>query len=78
VLAGDGLYEPTLAVRVLAFLTRAADRGALVLVGDPGRGHVPMDRLETVEVYQQPHLGPAEDHQKQQTAVFTVRPRISR
>ncbi|OJF11346.1 hypothetical protein BG844_26885 [Couchioplanes caeruleus subsp. caeruleus] len=73
VLAGDGLYEPALAARVLDFLARQAARGALVLAGDPGRGHSGSGLLERVAVYEQPALGPAEDHQNSQTAVFRVR-----
>jgi predicted nicotinamide N-methyase len=37
VLAGDACYEATLARRLTAYLRRAADAGALVLLGDPGR-----------------------------------------
>lgn len=39
ILAGDACYEPELARRVTAFLRRAADSGAVALLGDPGRPH---------------------------------------
>lgn len=58
-LAGDVFYSPPMADRVLSFLERAAARGADVLVGDPGRGHLPEDRLEVVTVYQVPSIEPA-------------------
>ncbi|WP_091345981.1 class I SAM-dependent methyltransferase [Micromonospora rhizosphaerae] len=50
-LAGDVLYDVAMAERVLAFLCRAAAGGADVLIGDPDRGHLPPDRLETVASY---------------------------
>jgi predicted nicotinamide N-methyase len=79
ILVGDGLYEPALAVRMLGFLERAAARGALVLVGDPGRGHVEFDLLEPIVTYgEAPHLGPAEDHQQRTPTVYRVKaPAIS-
>ncbi|RZU77083.1 putative nicotinamide N-methyase [Micromonospora kangleipakensis] len=49
--AGDILYDAALAERVLPFLQRAAAGGAEVLVGDPGRGHLPTGRLEVVASY---------------------------
>lgn len=51
VLAGDVFYSEALAARMWPFLHRAAARGALVLVGDPGRGHLPADRWTTVASY---------------------------
>jgi predicted nicotinamide N-methyase len=36
------------------FLRRAAARGAHVLVGDPGRGHLPRNRMTTVATYPAP------------------------
>jgi predicted nicotinamide N-methyase len=53
VLAGDVFYEAAMAGLVLPFLTRAAALGALVLVGDPGRAHLPVSglrRLTSVEM----------------------------
>jgi predicted nicotinamide N-methyase len=54
VLAGDVMYDDALAGRMLAFLDRMAARGAVVLVGDPGRGHVPEGRFQTLESYPLP------------------------
>ncbi|WP_203924928.1 class I SAM-dependent methyltransferase [Rugosimonospora africana] len=51
VLAGDVFYNEAIAQRMWPFLRRAAARGVLVLVGDPGRGHLPADRLTTVASY---------------------------
>lgn len=41
ILAGDVFYSREMTARVLPFLRRAAGRGALVLVGDPGRAYLP-------------------------------------
>jgi len=54
VLVGDAFYDDALAGRMLAFLERAAAGGAEVLVGDPGRGHVPADRFEVMASYPLP------------------------
>jgi predicted nicotinamide N-methyase len=40
-LAGDVCYDPDMAARIVPFLTRVVASGALVLVGDPGRGYLP-------------------------------------
>ena len=51
-LAGDTWYEAGLAGRVLPWLQRARDRGIEVLVGDPGRRHLPTDALEELAAYE--------------------------
>lgn len=45
VLAGDVFYDAHITALVLPFLTRAAARGALVLLGDPDRAHLPAGRF---------------------------------
>jgi predicted nicotinamide N-methyase len=45
ILAGDVFYSRAMAARVLPFLRRAAGRGTLVLVGDPGRAYLPIDSM---------------------------------
>jgi len=57
VLAGDVFYNEAIAERMIAFLRRAAARGALVLVGDPGRGHLPREQMATVASYPAPTAG---------------------
>lgn len=51
VLAGDVFYGDELAKRMLPFLKRAADRGARVLIGDPGRAFLPEAQLTLVASY---------------------------
>lgn len=46
VLVGDLFYDRELAQRAEAFLARCVESGARVLVGDPGRAFLPLDRLE--------------------------------
>jgi predicted nicotinamide N-methyase len=41
VTAGDVFYNRELSARMMAFLRRAAARGAVVLAGDPGRAYAP-------------------------------------
>ncbi|WP_244368154.1 class I SAM-dependent methyltransferase [Micromonospora echinofusca] len=53
-LAGDVFYDAPMAARVLPFLERVAASGAAVLVGDPGRGHLPVDRMQVVASYRVP------------------------
>ncbi len=51
VLVGDLFYEAELALRVTAFLDRCVAAGVSVLVGDPRRAFLPMERLELVAEY---------------------------
>jgi len=52
VLAGDCWYESGLAGRVQPWLRRAREQGIDVLVGDPGRAHLPTDELIELAVYE--------------------------
>ena len=54
VLTGDVFYDRDLAAQVLPFLQRAAERGARVVVGDPGRRYLPRALLLPLERYEVP------------------------
>ena len=54
VLAGDVFYDQDMAAAMLPFLHRAADSGALVLVGDPSRPYLPKAQFERVAGYEVP------------------------
>jgi predicted nicotinamide N-methyase len=54
VLAGDVLYEQSLADLMLRFFGRAQAAGATVLVGDPDRAYLPRERFEAVARYAVP------------------------
>lgn len=51
VLAGDVFYEGEGGARIGAWLGGLAQRGALVLIGDPGRWFLPKDKLEILARY---------------------------
>ena len=70
VLAGDCLYNADLAARVLPFVGRVAARGALVLLGDPGRGYAPSSAFETLATYHHPAMGEAEDGRNDRSSVL--------
>ncbi|MEH0826639.1 MULTISPECIES: class I SAM-dependent methyltransferase [unclassified Micromonospora] len=72
-LAGDVLYDAALAGRVLPFLRRAAAAGAVVLVGDPDRGHLPAEGLDVVASYPVPTTEPFVDSPVRRVQV--LRPR---
>ncbi|MEU8185170.1 50S ribosomal protein L11 methyltransferase [Micromonospora sp. NPDC049044] len=61
VVAGDVFYDRAMAEKMLPFLQRAAANGAEVLVGDPGRGHLPADRLTVLADYPVPTTEPSVD-----------------
>lgn len=54
VLAGDVCYDRVMSERVLPWLEAARARGAEVLLGDPGRPYVPVDRLVRVATFDVP------------------------
>lgn len=57
VLAGDVFYSHAIAKRMWPFVRRVAARGAHVLVGDPGREHLPRNRMTTLASYPAPATG---------------------
>lgn len=70
ILAGDICYEKPLAERVFAWLSEARARGAVVLIGDPGRSYFPRDRLEQLAEYQVPTTRELEDMEVKKTGVW--------
>jgi predicted nicotinamide N-methyase len=61
VLAADTFYDKALTARLLPFLDRARSRGALVLIGDPGRAYLPCDHLAAQAAYDVPVTRELED-----------------
>jgi predicted nicotinamide N-methyase len=59
--------------RVLPFLRRAAARGALVLVGDPGRAYLPTDGMIERTSYDVPVPESLESVAVRYTTVWQVR-----
>lgn len=71
VLAGDVFYSKLMTDRIVPFLARAHARGALVLVGDPGRAYVPASGFTRVVAYDVPVTRALEDADRKPTAVLT-------
>lgn len=74
VLAGDIAYERDLAARVFAWLAGLARRGALVLVGDPGRAYLPRTGLTRLATYEVPVTRMLEDAEIKRTSVWQLDP----
>jgi predicted nicotinamide N-methyase len=73
VLAGDICYERDMAARTVAWLRRIEARGALVLIGDPGRSYLPREELEAIATYQVPVTRSLEDAEIKTTHVWRFR-----
>ena len=72
ILAGDVFYSRAMADRVLPFLRRAAGRGSLVLVGDPGRAYLPDTGLTARASYDVPVSAELESVPVRHTTVWQV------
>jgi predicted nicotinamide N-methyase len=70
ILVGDAFYNTELAARMQGFLRRSAARGALVLIGDPDRGHLPARWLEVLISYPVSGLGASTDAEINRVAVL--------
>jgi predicted nicotinamide N-methyase len=73
VLAGDVSYERDMAERVTLWLLGLAERGADVLIGDPGRTYLARSLLEKVAEYDVPVTRDLEDAEMKTTAVWRFR-----
>lgn len=73
VLAGDICYERELAGLVINWLDRLSRRGAMVLIGDPGRSYLPKERLEALATYAVPVTRDLEDGEIKRTSVWCFR-----
>jgi predicted nicotinamide N-methyase len=51
ILAGDVAYQGNMALRMTDWLEARAKAGTLVLIGDPGRGHLPHEKLHSLASY---------------------------
>lgn len=74
VLVGDLWYEPELAARMAPWLRALAARGALVLTGDPGRAHLPVDGIEELARYEVPTIEDLEDATTKTVRVLRLLP----
>ncbi|SFV37097.1 Predicted nicotinamide N-methyase [Devosia crocina] len=60
ILAGDVFYDARVAKLTLPILAAAAEAGNEVLVGDPFRRDLPLDRLQVLARYEVPDMGSSE------------------
>jgi predicted nicotinamide N-methyase len=74
VLAGDVCYEREMSARVFAWLRALAGRGALVLMGDPGRNYLPSSNLVEIAVYDVQTTRELEDREVRRTKVWQILP----
>jgi predicted nicotinamide N-methyase len=72
ILVGDMCYERPLAERLLAWLTRAAEQGSQVFLGDPGRNYFPKSGVEKLVSYQVETSRELEDRDVRATAVYRL------
>jgi predicted nicotinamide N-methyase len=71
VLAGDLFYERPLAERAFAWLRRAHEAGARVILGDPGRTYFDRSGLVQLADYRVPTTRELEDAEVKRTGVWT-------
>jgi predicted nicotinamide N-methyase len=74
VTAGDVCYERPMADRVVPWLRALAGRGALVLIGDPGRAYLPTSGLRERARYRVPTSRELEDRDCRNGLVWEVLP----
>ena len=70
VLAGDVFYDQAMTARIHPWFENLARRGALVLVGDPGRSYCPHLALQLLATYEVPVTRALEDSEIKRTSVF--------
>jgi predicted nicotinamide N-methyase len=71
VLAADVCYEQGMAERVIGLLERARNRGACILLGDPGRAFLPRQLLRELDAYDVPVLADLENAPVKRVMVLT-------
>ncbi|QRM53448.1 methyltransferase [Sinorhizobium sp. BG8] len=74
VLAGDVFYDREFADRLVPWFSRLAQRGALVMVGDPGRSYCPRQRMEALASYEVSVTRQLEDSEVKKTTVWRFLP----
>jgi predicted nicotinamide N-methyase len=77
ILIGDMCYERPLADRLVPWLRALAQRGATVLVGDPGRAYLPKEGLTKIADYAVPTSLDLEDRTVRDTVIWQLTPTSS-
>ncbi len=73
ILVGDMCYERPLAERLLAWLQERMRRGAVVLLGDPGRSYFPKDGVERLDTFRVQTTRDLEDREIRETSVYKLK-----
>ena len=73
VLTGDIFYERDIAERIWPWLASLEQRGAGVLIGDPGRSYLPKDKVEQVAQYRVQVTRELEDAEIKLSRVWRIR-----
>lgn len=74
VLAGDVFYDSAFAGALIPWFRRLVERGAAVVVGDPGRSYCPKDRMAPLATYAVPVTRALEDSEVKRTTVWRFLP----
>lgn len=74
VLAGDVFYDSAFAGALIPWFRRLVERGAAVVVGDPGRSYCPKDRMAPLASYAVPVTRALEDSEIKRTTVWRFLP----
>ncbi len=69
-LAGDVFYDKAFADRLIPWFTALSNRGAAVIVGDPGRSYCPKDRMRALATYEVKVTRALEDSDVKKTTVW--------
>ncbi len=72
VLAGDVFYDKPFADRLMPWFAALAERGASVIVGDPGRSYLPRTGLNECASYEVPVTRVLEDAEVKRTRVWRL------
>ncbi len=72
VLAGYVCYERPMAAHVVTWLSRLADSGTEVLLGDPGRAYLPERGLRELARYTVPTTRELEDNERREVGIFRL------
>ncbi|MBY5665458.1 class I SAM-dependent methyltransferase [Rhizobium leguminosarum] len=72
IVVGDLFYEPSLALRVMAFLRRCLASGIEVLIGDPERAYLPQGELSRIATHAVADFGGGTDGGAVPAGVFSL------
>ena len=73
VLTGDIFYERDISERMWPWLVALEERGATVLIGDPGRSYLPKDKVEQIAQYRVQVTRELEDAEIKLSRVWRIR-----